>query len=92
MSSRPGPVSVTVHRHADRLDVRWSDGRTSGSCRFDHIAEASPQWLGSAEELLEGTDRRLEGRVIAAVAEWAAAEGLDLGIWHDDAGIELLAE
>lgn len=81
---------MTVDRGADHLTVDWTDGRSSGSCRFDRIADASPEWLGSAEDLLEGADRRLEGRILAAVADWATSEGLELGIWHDDAGIELL--
>lgn len=88
--SRPGPVEVSVERAPDHLVVRWSDGRASGSCRFDHLPDTSPAWLGSADELLEGADRRTEGRVLDAVARWAADAGLEVGIWHDDAGVEVL--
>ena len=73
-------VEVSADRAADHVVVRWSDGRSSGSCRFDHLPGTTPEWLGSADELLEGAD----------LGRWAAAEGLELGIWHDDAGVELL--
>jgi hypothetical protein len=71
--------------------VRWSAGDVEGSCRFDHLPGTTPAWLGSAEELLDGAGRRLEGRVLDAVAEVARTEGLELGLWHDDQGVELLA-
>lgn len=90
MSRRPGAVAVQLEHGADHLVVRWSAGDAVGSCRFDHLAGTAPEWLGSADELLEGADRRLEGRVLTAVAEVARREGLQLGIWHDDAGVELL--
>ncbi len=84
-------VQVRTERHADHLLVSWDDGRRQGSCRFDHVPGTSPEWLGAADELLEGADRRSEGRILDAVARWAAAEGVELGVWHDDQGIELLA-
>ena len=85
-----GRVRLDVVRADHHLVVNWTDGRASGSCRFDHLPGTSPEWLGAAGELLEGADRRTEGRVLEAVASWATAEGLELGIWHDDAGVELL--
>ena len=88
--SRSGPLSVDVDRNADHLLVRWSDGRSAGSCRFDRLPGTVPEWLGSADELLEGADRRTEGRVLDAVAAWGAAEGLEIGVWYDDAGVEVL--
>lgn len=91
MSRRPGPVSASLVRAPDHVVVRWSTGDVEGSCRFDHLPGTTPAWLGSAEELLDGAHRRLEGRVLDAVAELARAEGLELGLWHDDQGVELLA-
>ena len=88
--SRGQPVAASLDRGADHLLVRWSAGDRTGSCRFDRLPGTAPEWLGSAEELLEGADRRLEGRVLDAVAELARAEGVELGIWHDDQGVELL--
>lgn len=90
MSRRPGPVEVTLDAGSDHVLVHWTAGNAGGSCRFDHLPGTTPEWLGSADELLEGADRRLEGRVLDAVAEVARAEGLELGIWHDDEGVELL--
>ncbi|MFP5379594.1 MAG: LpxI family protein, partial [Vicinamibacteria bacterium] len=40
--------------------------------------------------LLDGADRRLQPRVLDAVAEVARSEGLELGVWRDDEGVELL--
>jgi hypothetical protein len=88
--SRGQPVTASAERAGDHLVVRWRAGDAEGACRFDHLPGTAPEWLGSADELLEGTDRRLEGRVLDAVARLAADEGLELGIWHDDQGIELL--
>ena len=88
--SRGQPVSAAIERAHDHLLVRWRAGDAQGSCRFDHLSGTSPEWLGSADELLEGAGRRLEGRVLDAVAHLAADEGLALGIWHDDQGVELL--
>lgn len=88
--SRGRPVAATLERAGDHVLVRWTAGDTGGSCRFDHLPGTAPEWLGSAHDLLEGADRRLEGRVLDAVAELARAEGLELGIWHDDQGVELL--
>ncbi|HEU5083824.1 MAG TPA: hypothetical protein VFU14_10830 [Acidimicrobiales bacterium] len=90
MSRRPGRVDVRLERAADHLVVRWSSDHAEGSCRFDHVPGTAPEWIGAADELLEGADRRLEGRVLAAVGELAEREGLQLGIWHDDAGVEVL--
>lgn len=90
MSRRPGPVTASLVRAPDHVVVRWSAGDTEGSCRFDHLPGTAPAWLGSSDELLEGADRRLEGRVLDAVAELARTEGLELGLWHDDQGVELL--
>jgi len=89
--SRPGRVRAELHRAPDHLVVRWSAGERRGSCRFDHLPGTAPPWLGSADELLDGADRRLEARVLDAVAELARAEGLELGLWRDDQGVELLA-
>jgi hypothetical protein len=89
--TRGRPVEATLERATDHVTVRWSAGDAGGSCRFDHLPGTAPEWLGSADELLEGADRRLEGRVFDAVAELARTEGLELGIWHDDQGVELLA-
>lgn len=90
MSLRPGRVDVRLERAADHLVVRWSSDQAEGSCRFDHVPGTAPEWIGAADELLEGADRRLEGRVLDAVGELAEREGLELGIWHDDAGVEVL--
>lgn len=89
--SRNRPVSVSLERAGDHVVVRWTAGDAEGTCRFDHLPGTAPEWLGSAEELLDGADRRLEGRVLDAVADLARAEGVELGIWHDDRGVELLA-
>jgi hypothetical protein len=88
--TRGHAVSASLDRRADHLWVRWSAGGAEGACRFDHLPGTAPEWLGSADDLLEGADRRLEGRVLDAVAELARTECLELGIWHDDQGIELL--
>lgn len=84
-------LHLDAERHADHLIVRWSDARSDGSCRFDHLPGTSPEWLGSADELLEGADRRQEGRIVDALARWAADAGLDVGIWHDGDVVELLS-
>lgn len=83
-------MAASLERAGDHLLVRWSAGGAEGACRFDHLPGTAPAWLGSADELLEGADRRLEGRVLDAVARLAHDEGLELGIWHDDQGVELL--
>ena len=90
MSPRRGPVEVRLERGADHVWVRWSAGDAEGACRFDHVPGTAPEWIGSAEELLEGADRRVEDQIVVAVAERAREAGLELGIWHDDAGVELL--
>ena len=91
MTRRIAPVVATLDQAGDHVVVRWTSGDAEGSCRFDHLPGTAPEWLGSADELLEPADRRLEGRVLDAVAELARAEGLQLGLWHDDQGVELLA-
>lgn len=83
-------IVIDVDRQDDHLLVRWSDARSTGSCRFDRIPGTAPEWLGSADELLEGADRRQETRILDAVGVWATAESVEIGIWHDDAGVELL--
>jgi len=90
VSRRAGRVEVSLERADDHLLVRWSTDGAGGSCRFDHLPGTTPEWLGSADELLEGADRRLEERILAAVSELAARDRLELGIWHDDAGVEVL--
>jgi len=89
--SRGQRVTASLERGGDHVLVRWSAGDAEGTCRFDHLPGTTPEWLGSADDLLEGTDRRLEGRVLDAVARLATDEGIELGIWHDDQGVELLA-
>ena len=84
------PVSVEAERHLDHLVLRWNDHRGRGSCRFDRLEDTVPEWLGSADELLEGAGRRQEGAILDAVGRWATGAGLRLGVWHDDGGIELL--
>ena len=88
--SRRAPVTATIERRDDHLLVRWTAGDAEGTCRFDHLPGTDPEWLGAAEELLEGTDRRSEARVLDAVADAARQDGLALGIWRDDEGIERL--
>ncbi|MGK2928033.1 MAG: hypothetical protein ACSLFO_00475 [Acidimicrobiales bacterium] len=83
-------IVIDVDRHDDHLLVRWSDVRSTGSCRFDRIPGTAPEWLGSADELLEGADRRQETRILDAIGVWATGEAIEIGIWHDDAGVELL--
>lgn len=90
MSPPPSPVQVAIERQGDQLVVQWSDARSDGSCRFDHLPDTVPEWLGSADELLGGADRRQEERVLAAIAAWADGEGLTVGIWHDGGDVELL--
>lgn len=84
------PVTASVERRADHLLVRWSSGDVDGACRFDHLPGTDPAWLGAADELLDGADRRLAGRVLDAVADLADREGLTLGLWRDGEGIERL--
>ncbi len=83
-------IVIDVDRHDDHLLVRWSDARSTGSCRFDRIPGTAPEWLGSADELLEGADRRQETGILDSIGVWATAEAIEIGIWHDDAGVELL--
>ncbi len=87
--SRPR-VDLRVDRGVDTLEVRWDVGATQGGTRFDRLPDASPEWLGAADELLEGADRRTADRVLDALAAWAEAEGLELAVWWDDEGVEVL--
>lgn len=84
-------VEVEATMSETVLELRWSDARGSGSCRFDRLAGARPEWLGDAEELLAGTDRRREGAVLDAVARWADDAGVELGIWTDGEVVEVLS-
>jgi len=88
--SRRARVEASLARAADHLVVRWTAGEASGSCRFDHLPGTTPGWLGAADDLLAGADRRLEGRVLDAVADLARREGVELGLWRDDQGVEVL--
>lgn len=85
-----GQFTIDADIAGDALTLRWTDEVTEGSCRFDRLPGTSPEWLGSAEELLEGADRRNEGRILDAIAAWAGTQDLELGIWADDAGVEIL--
>ncbi len=92
--SRPR-VEVTVTRRDDGhgaswLEVAWQDGRAAGGGRIDHVPGADPPWLGAADELTDGADRRAAGRVLDGVAAWARGQGLRIGVWHDGEGVELL--
>lgn len=83
-------VELAVERRDDQLVVQWSDARSGGSCCFDHLPGTVPEWLASADDLLEGADRRQEERILSALAAWADRQGLTLGIWHDGGDVELL--
>ncbi|WP_436792980.1 hypothetical protein [Actinospongicola halichondriae] len=83
-------VDLTVDRHGDHLLVRWATPRSSGSARFDHLPGTVPEWLGSADDLLDGATRRDEGQVLDALAAWASGAELTLGLWSDDAGVDVL--
>lgn len=72
------------------LHLTWSDARSSGTCRFDHLPGTHPEWLGAAEELLAGASRRQEPAVLEAVAAWGRHNGYELGIWSDGAAVETL--
>jgi hypothetical protein len=89
--TRRPPVDAVLESSDDYVIVRWTAGDVEGACRFDHLSGTDPEWLGAADELLEGADRRLEGRVLDAVADLARREGLELGLWRDDQGIERLS-
>ncbi len=84
-------IEIDVELAPDHLVIRWRDRRSEGAARFDHLPGTQPEWLGSADELLDGADRRSEGPILDAVARWGAETGHELGIWHDDSGVELLA-
>lgn len=83
-------VELTVDEHSDRLEVRWQTKKSSGSARFDRLADTVPEWLGSAEDLFEGAGRREEGWIADALAGWAAEAGVVVGIWHDGGSVEIL--
>lgn len=84
-------VEISVDRTADHLVVRWTSGRGSGSARFDRLPGTVPEWLAAADDLLEGATRRDEGQVLDALAAWAVDAGVVVGVWHDDAGIEIVS-
>ena len=88
--SRRAAVRAELRRADDHVVVRWSAGEVTGTCRFDHLPGTHPAWLGSAEELLAGADRRLEGRVLDAVADLGHREDLELGLWRDGQDVEVL--
>lgn len=83
-------VEVDVEQHPDHLLVRWSTPNRSGEGRFDRLDQTVPRWLGGADDLLEGADRRTSDAVLDRLAAWAVESGETLGIWRDDEGIELL--
>ncbi len=83
-------IALEVDRADDHLVVRWSSGRSNGSARFDRLRDAVPEWLGSADELLEGASRRDEGEVLDALAAWASDASVVIGVWRDDAGVDVL--
>ena len=83
-------VEIEVDRHDDHLLVRWRSGRGSGSARFDHLPGTVPEWIGSADDLLDGATRRDEGQVLETLTAWAADAGVVIGVWQDDAGVEIL--
>ncbi len=85
-------IELEVQRHADHLQVRWSTPRSGGSARFDHLRETVPEWLGSADDLLDGATRRDEGQVLDALAAWAHDAGVVLGVWHADGAVEILEQ
>lgn len=89
MSRRPA-VTVDIAHRPDHLDVRWSAGSRSGGGRLDHVPGSSPAWLGAADELLEGADRRTADRIVSALSDWVRDAGLDAALWHDGDGIEPL--
>ena len=88
-------MSAAVHVDGtidgDRLVLTWSDARSSGSCRFDRVAGTTPEWIGDADELLDGASRRQEPAVLDAVAAWARTQHLELGVWTDGQGVDQLA-
>ncbi len=83
-------VELTVDRHPDHLVVRWATPKSSGSARFDHLPGTVPEWLGSADDLLAGATRRDEGQVLDALAAWAVDADVVVGLWNDDAGVDVL--
>ncbi len=83
-------VELAVVETAQRIEVRWQTPRSSGSGAFDRIPGTVPEWLGSADDLFDGASRREEGWIADAVARWADDHGVQLGIWHDGGGVEVL--
>lgn len=75
---------------SDHYRIHWSTARSTGSGRLDHVRGSSPEWLGSAEELLEGATRREERAVVDALAAWALEQDIEVGLWWDDRGVETL--
>lgn len=83
-------VELDVDRRGDRLEVHWRTAKSSGSATFDRLEGTVPEWLASADELFEGASRREEGWIADALGAWADGESVQLGIWHDGGGIELV--
>ena len=84
-------VELDVERRDDRLEVRWRTPKSSGSAAFDRLPGTVPEWLASADDLFEGATRREEGWIADALAAWADEESIQLGIWHDGGGVELVS-
>lgn len=82
---------ISVERERDSLVVRWDTGRSAGRWRFHHLPGTTPPWLAAADDL-DSLDRRSADAVVSAVDEWARGQALTLGVWHDDAGVELLGD
>jgi hypothetical protein len=83
-------VELTIDETADRLVIRWRTPRSSGEAMFDRLPGTVPEWLASADDLFAGAARREEGWIADAVAEWASAAGVLVGLWHDGGGVEIL--
>lgn len=83
-------VTVTVDVHEDHLVVHWESRSGQGSCRFDRLPGAVPEWLGAADELFDGASRRDEDQILDAIARHESLAGRQLGLWHDDDGVELV--
>lgn len=83
-------VTVDVDRFDDHLFLRWTTPRSSGEARFDHVPGTRPAWLAAEDDLLGDTDRRTADAVLDAVARWAADASLEMGVWHEGGGVEVL--
>lgn len=85
-------IDVDLRVERDTLVVEWRSPRAEGEIRFDRLEGTSPRWLASADDVFGDLDRRAEHAVVDALVAWATANDESVGIWHDDAGIELLGE